>query len=38
MDGAHYKGDAVIEIYSLNYNVEKERKESKEFLKALWQM
>ncbi len=38
MDGANYNGDAVIEIYSLNYNVEKELKESKEFLKALWQM
>lgn len=38
LDGAEYKGDCVIEIYSKNYDVDKELKESKEYLEKLWQL
>lgn len=37
MESADYKGDAVIEIYSSNYDVFKELKESKVYLEGLWQ-
>lgn len=38
LDQADYKGDCVIEIYSMNYDVEKELKESKAYLDKLWQL
>lgn len=38
MDSADYAGDAVIEIYSGNYDVSKELKESKVYLSKLWQV
>ncbi|MCM1286414.1 MAG: sugar phosphate isomerase/epimerase [Acetobacter sp.] len=38
LDSASFKGDAVIEIYSKNYDVEKELKESKAYLEKLWQI
>ena len=38
MDGADYKGDCVIEIYSGNYDVKKVLSESKVYLDKLWQM
>lgn len=36
-DNNNYQGDAVIEIYSSNYDVIKELKESKVYLEDLWQ-
>ena len=38
LDASDYKGDAVIEIYSKSYDVEKELRESKAYLEKLWQM
>jgi sugar phosphate isomerase/epimerase len=38
LDDSNYSGDAIIEIYSGNYDVEKELKESKAYLEKLWQM
>ena len=38
LDASDYQGDAVIEIYSKSYDVEKELKESKAYLENLWQM
>lgn len=38
LDDADYKGDCVIEIYSKNYDVDKELKESKDYLEKLWQL
>lgn len=38
LDDANYKGDCVIEIYSMNYDVKKELKESKAYLDKLWQL
>lgn len=38
LDGADYDGDCVIEIYSKNFDVCKELKESKEYLDKLWQL
>ena len=38
LETADYKGDCVIEIYSKSYDVEKELKESKDYLEKLWQM
>lgn len=38
LDNADYGGDAVIEIYSGNYDVEKELRESKVYLDNLWEV
>lgn len=38
LNDCNYQGDAVIEIYSKSYDVEKELKESKAYLEKLWQM
>lgn len=38
LDDVNYQGDAVIEIYSGNYNVEKELRESKVYLDNLWEV
>ncbi len=38
MDSCKYDGDCVIEIYSSNYNVAEELKESKVYLEKIWQI
>ena len=37
LDGADYRGDCVIEIYSKSFDVRNELKNSKEYLEKLWQ-
>lgn len=37
MDGAGYKGDCVIEIYSKNYDVKSVLTESRDYLNRIWQ-
>lgn len=37
MDASDYKGDAIIEIYSKNYDVKKVLSDSKDYLDKLWQ-
>jgi sugar phosphate isomerase/epimerase len=37
MDSANFNGSAIIELYSLGYNVSEELKESKKFFSELWQ-